>query len=404
MKDNMQDKLQGLQKVDRRELNRRRAAYKAQAEREKQTDAIYVASQWKLTVMRFKRNRLAMVGFVLLIIIYFIALFADFLAPYGKQEYNQFLANMPPKGIHFVDAEGRFSLRPFVYEIKQGYDPVTFAPRYEEDTSARIYLSLFTHGTPYKLFGFIDTDVHLFGIAQTEETKGKIAGVYFFGTDQAGRDLFSRTLIGTQISGTVGLIGVFLSFILGLILGGVSGYVGGVVDVIIQRVIDFTISLPTIPLWLALAAAVPSNWPVTKTYFCITIILSLVGWPSLARTVRSKFISLKNEDYVKAAKVASASTFRIIMKHMVPMFTSHLIASLSLSIPGMILGETSLSYLGLGLRAPAVSWGVLLSDAQKFRNVVLYPWTLIPGIFVIVTVIAFNFVGDGLRDAADPYL
>ena len=246
--------------------------------------------------------------------------------------------------------------------------------------------------------------MHLFGVKEAAGPNGGIYGVYLFGTDQAGRDLFSRTLIGAQISATVGLIGVLLSFFLGLIMGGLSGYLGGTVDVIIQRIIDFVISLPTIPLWMALAAAVPSNWPVTKTYFCITLILSLVGWPSLARTVRSKFMSLKNEDYVKAARVAGASTPRIIAKHMVPMFTSHLIASLSLSIPGMILGETSLSFLGLGLRAPAVSWGVLLADAQKFRNVALYPWTLIPGLFVVVTVMAFNFVGDGLRDAADPYL
>ena len=398
----MQDPIKGLQKVNRREMKRRKAAYKAQSERE--VDSIYVASQWKLTRMRFKRNRLAVVGFVTLCIIYFIALFANFLAPYGKQDYNANITNMAPHGMHWIDEEGSFSFRPFVYEIVKGYDPVTFAPTYEVDTTQMQYISLFVKGTPYKLFGMIDCDVHLFGVKEAAGPNGGIYGVYLFGTDQAGRDLFSRTLIGAQISATVGLIGVLLSFFLGLIMGGLSGYLGGTVDVIIQRIIDFVISLPTIPLWMALAAAVPSNWPVTKTYFCITLILSLVGWPSLARTVRSKFMSLKNEDYVKAARVAGASTPRIIAKHMVPMFTSHLIASLSLSIPGMILGETSLSFLGLGLRAPAVSWGVLLADAQKFRNVALYPWTLIPGLFVVVTVMAFNFVGDGLRDAADPYL
>ncbi len=398
----MQNPLSDYQKVNKRELKRRKAAYRAQAARK--VDTIYVASQFKLTRMRFVRNRLAIVGFVTLCIIYFIAIFAGFLSPYGKQDYNAKISNMKPMGMHFFDSNGHFSIRPFVYEIVAGYDPVTFLPQYTENTESREYLKLFVRGTPYKILGFIDWDVHLFGVENATGPNGGIYGVYLFGTDQAGRDLFSRTLIGAQISSTVGLIGVMLSFVLGLILGGLSGYLGGAVDTVIQRIIDFTISLPTIPLWLALAAAVPSNWPVTKTYFMITLILSLVSWPGLARTVRSKFMSLKNEDFVRAARVAGAGTARIIRKHMIPMFASHLIASLSLSIPGMILGETSLSFLGLGLRAPAVSWGVLLADAQKFRNVSLYPWTLIPGIFIIVTVMAFNFVGDGLRDAADPYL
>ena len=400
-KKELQNDIYGLQKVNRREMNRRKAAYKAQSERE--VDEIYVASQFKLTVMRFKRNKLAVVGFIFLCLIYFIALFAGFLAPYGKQDYNQKITNMSPKGIHIRDEEGNWDW-PFVYEIKQGYDPITFAPMYEVNTEAKEYVKLFVKGTPYNFLGMFEWDTHLFGVENAEGPTGGVFGIYLFGTDQAGRDLSSRTLIGAQISATVGLVGVALSFIFGLTLGGLAGYLGGMVDVVISRIIDFVISIPTIPLWMALAAAVPSNWPVTKTYFCITIILSLVGWPGLARTVRSKFMSLKNEDYVRSARVAGASTFRIIIKHMVPMFLSHLIASLSLSVPGQILGETSLSFLGLGLRAPAVSWGVLLADAQKFRNVAMYPWTLIPGVFVIITVMAFNFVGDGLRDAADPYL
>ncbi len=402
MRREFDEEMKGLQKVSRREMKRRRAAYKTQSERK--VDEIYVASQFKLTVMRFKRNRLAVVGFIFLILIYLMAMFADFIAPYGKNEYNPSLTNMAPKGMHWIDSEGNFSFRPFVYELVPSYDPVTFLPMYEENPEKKEYVSLFVKGTPYKLMGLFDCDVHLFGLHKTTDEDGGVYGIFLFGTDQAGRDLFSRTMCGAQISCTVGLVGVMLSFVLGLLLGGLSGYLGGVTDVVIQRIIDFTISLPTIPLWMALAAAVPSNWPVTRTYFCITLILSLLGWPGLARTVRSKFLSLKNEDFVRAARVSGASNFRIIWKHMVPMFTSHLIASLSLSIPGMILGETSLSFLGLGLRAPAVSWGVLLADGQKFRNVALYPWTLIPGVFVIVTVMAFNFVGDGLRDAADPYL
>lgn len=227
--------------------------------------------------------------------------------------------------------------------------------------------------------------------------------IFLFGTDRLGRDVFSRILYGARISTTIGLVGVFLSMVLGIIIGGISGYYGGKIDNFIQRTIEFLISIPTIPLWMALSAALPRYWSQIKVYFAITVILSLIGWTGLARVVRSKFLSLKDEDFVVAARLAGASEWRIIFKHMLPSLTSHLIASATLAIPGMILGETGLSFLGLGLRPPAISWGVLLQEAQNIRTVALYPWLLIPGLFVIVTVLCFNFVGDGLRDAADPY-
>ena len=381
-----------MQKISRREVKLRRSAASEQKRRE--MDELYVLSQGKLKWRRFCKNKMAIVGLIVLIVIYLLAIFCDFLAPYSGGYIDSKHVNQPPQTLHFIHKKNGFSLKPFVYPMIGSYDPVTWKPTFEMDFEHPQYLNFFVKGEPYRLLGLISTDIHFFGVEN--------GSVYLFGTDSQGRDLFSRTLIGTRISSTVGLVGVLLSFVLGLILGGISGFFGGWIDSTIQRLIDFTISLPTIPLWMALSAAVPANWPVTRVYFAITVILSLLSWPGMARTVRSKLLSLKNEDYVKSAIVAGAGTFRVITKHMLPMFMSHLIASLSLSIPNMILGETSLSFLGIGLRAPAVSWGVLLYDAQKFRNVALYPWMMIPGIFVVLTVMSFNFLGDGLRDALDP--
>jgi peptide/nickel transport system permease protein len=378
-------------KVSRTELKLRQKAF-AQS-RLRSSEEFYTMKQWQLVKARFFRNRLAVVGLVMLIVIYFIAAFCGFLAPYDPVSARADLRYLPPMKVRLVH-DGKFT-GPFVYGLTEGYDPVTYKPMYVEDPEEINPVKWFVKGDSYTVLGFIPGNVHLFGVER--------GSIHLLGTDMLGRDLLSRCLIGAQISCTVGFIGVGISFILGIILGGISGYFGGMIDTVMQRIIDFIISLPTLPLWMALAAAVPATWPVVRVYFTIVIILSLVGWTGLARVVRSKFISLKNEEYVKAARIAGTSSLKIIMRHMVPMFTSHLIASITLSIPGMILGETSLSFLGIGLRPPAVSWGVLLSDAQNIRNVALYPWTLFPCIFIIFTVIGFNFLGDGLRDAADPY-
>jgi peptide/nickel transport system permease protein len=357
-------------------------------------EKFYLASQWQLIWWKFKKHKLAVFGGIILLILYFSAIFCEFLSPYTINTRFENYMNLPPTKIHFIDENGRLQ-RPFIYKINQTLDINTFRYIIKEDKTKKIYVHFFTRGERYKLLGIIQTDLHLFG------TEG--SPVFLFGTDTLGRDLFTRCIYGARISLSIGLVGVFLSFVIGLILGGVSGYYGGNIDNLIQRSIDFLISIPNIPLWMALSAALPRNWPVIKTYFTITIILSLVGWCGLARVVRGKLLSLREEEFALAARLAGASEWRIITRHLLPSFTSHLIVSITLSIPSMILGETALSFLGLGMQPPAISWGVLLQDAQKIESISVYPWRLIPAVFVIVTVFAFNFLGDGLRDAADPY-
>jgi len=358
-------------------------------------EELYVASQWQLMWRKFKKHKLAILGGTILIIFYLIAIFCEFFAPYSKLKRRPKYIYCPPQNVHFFDERGTFHFRPFVYGMKANLDPKTFSRIFVEDKTKKYSIYLFVRGDKYKLWNLFSSDIHLFGV--------KKGTMFLFGTDRLGRDLFSRTLYASRISLSIGLVGVVLSFFLGSVLGAISGYYGGTADMIIQRVIEFLMSIPTIPLWMTLSAALPAEWSSIKVYFGVTIILSLRGWTGLARVVRGKLISSREEDFTMAAKIAGATDGAIITRHLLPSFGSYLIVNLTLHIPSMILGETSLSFLGLGIRPPAVSWGTLLQDAQDIQTVALYPWLLIPGLFVIIIVLAFNFLGDGLRDAADPY-
>lgn len=356
---------------------------------------LFVASQWQLIRWKFFRHKLAVGALVVLVVFYLCVIFAEFVSPYDPRHYDTRYMYAPLQRIHFFDEQGNFHLRPFVYPIESEFDPVNVRRTYKEDRTERLSLYFLVRGDPYRLWGLFESNIHLFGAREE--------GVFLFGTDKLGRDMLSRIIFGGRISLSIGLLGVAFSFILGIIIGGVSGYYGGAADTIIQRIIESIRSLPTLPLWMALSIALPPYWSIIKVYFGIVIILSLVSWTDLARVVRGKFMSVKEEDFVMAAILNGASKPRIIFKHLLPSFYSYIIASLTLSIPWMILGETSLSFIGLGLQAPAISWGVLLKDSQHIRVLAKAPWILIPGIFVVVAILAFNFVGDGLRDAADPY-
>jgi peptide/nickel transport system permease protein len=361
-------------------------------------EKIYVAPQWKLMWWKFRKHRMALVSGVIIAILYLVALFAEAVAPYDPEQFFTQYKLSPPTRIHIRDAEGRFH-RPFIYKMTRKRDPETLRIIYTEDTQTRYPIRFFVRGRPYKLWGLWEMDLHLFGLDAPREEQG----VFLVGADRLGRDLFSRLCYGARISLSIGLVGVLLSLILGIILGGISGYYGGTADTVIQRTIEFIRSIPSIPLWMALSAALPPDWPIIRIYFGITVILSLIGWTGLARVVRGRFLALREEDFIMAARLAGSGEMRIILRHMVPSFLSYIIASLTLSIPGMILAETGLSFIGLGLRAPAISWGVLLQESQNLRSVVLAPWVLSPGLAVVIAVLAFNFLGDGLRDAADPY-
>ena len=354
----------------------------------------YLAGQWRLMWWKVLDHKVAVSAVGVLAVLYAMAVLCEVVAPNAPNARDAKRSFEPPQRPRLIH-DGRLH-RPFIYPRIQHVNAETLKREYTDDTSRPIPLSLWVKGDPYRFWGLLEWDRHL-----ARPTGGD--RVYLLGADRLGRDLFSRILYGSRISLSLGLCAVFLTLILGIIIGGISGYYGGLADTLIQRLIEVLRSFPTIPLWLALSAAMPATWSQLKVYFCMTLILAGIGWTGLARVVRGKILALREEDYAVAAKVAGVREFTIIIKHLIPGFMSHLIVTVTLAIPGMILAETSLSFLRLGLRPPTISWGVLLQDAQNIQAVRIYPWLMFPVLFVIVTVLMFNFLGDGLRDAADPY-
>ncbi len=362
-------------------------------------EQIYIASQWKLIWWRFLRHRIAMASTVVVLAFYLVALFPEFFSIHDPRAEFASRTFIPPQRVHFF--EGFTPQLPYVNGLKGERNPVTLAMEWTTDVEAKHTINYFVRGHEYKLFGLITTDWHLMGL--NVDTSTAPQPFYPLGTDRMGRDMFSRLMYGTRVSMSIGLVGVALNIFLGSMLGGISGLRGGLTDAIIQRIIEFVRAIPTIPLWLALSAAVPRDWSIMRVYFAITIIISLIEWTRLAREVRGRFLAMREEDFVLAARLYGTNEIRIVFRHMLPSFLSHIIAATTLAIPGIIIAETSLSFLGLGLREPAISWGVLLQEAQTLQAVAEASWLLLPGVFVLIAVMALNFMGDGLRDAADPY-
>ncbi len=362
----------------------------------KDEERVSVASNWKLVWWRFRKNRLAVASGVVLLIFYAVVLVPDFFSNQDPEATDAAIAFIPVQWISLFDKSG---FNPSVPDVVGKRNMVTLKMEWAADESVRIPVALFVRGYTYRVLGLFPTNIHLID-AKDPKSRGR---AHFLGTDRLGRDQWSRMMFGTRTSMTVGLVAVALSTILGVLLGGISGYFGGWMDMLIQRSIEILQSLPTIPIWLMMTAALPQDWRPERVFLAITIILSFIGWTTLAREIRGRFLSLREEDFILAAELAGCSHLRIILRHMVPASTSHIIAASTLAIPVMIISETSLSFLGLGIRPPAISWGVLLQEAQNIQTVALAPWLMFPGLVVIVAVLAFNLVGDGLRDAADPY-
>jgi peptide/nickel transport system permease protein len=361
-------------------------------------ERVSVATQWQLVWWRFRKHRLAVVSAVVLIIFYLVVAFADFLAYADPLESEAQRGLIPPQSMHLMGPDG-FGL--YVDALVGTRDPQTFKRVYVADPNQQVAVQFFARGFEYRLFGFIPMDRHLLGI----DADGKTAenSLFLLGTDVQGRDLWSRLMYGTQVSLLIGLTSVSLSLFLGVLLGGLAGYFGGLADTLVMRLVEILRSIPTIPLWMGIAAAMPREWDILRVFFVMTIIFALVQWTELARVVRGRFLSLREEDFVMAAELAGCGRMRIIFRHMVPSFLSHIIAATTLALPQIIIFETSLSFLGLGLRPPAISWGVLLQQASNVQTLAISPWLLLPAVPVIVAILAFNFLGDGLRDAADPY-
>jgi peptide/nickel transport system permease protein len=358
-----------------------------------------VASQWRLIWWKFTRHKVAVVAGAIVLAIYFVGLFAEFLAPSDPNATAARYTYAPPQMLHLFqqDSEGGWRFAPHVYSYKMELDRRSLRRTFSSDPTRPIAVGLFVKGSPYQMWGLIPLERRLIGPLNPGDP------FYLAGADRLGRDMLSRVIYGARVSMSIGLVGVTLSLMIGVVLGGVSGYFGGGIDNFIQRLIEFLRSMPTIPLWMGLAAAIPLTWPPLQVYFLITILISLIGWTSLAREVRGRVMSLRDDDFVVAARLDNVSRFRIITRHLVPAFASHIIAVTTLAVPEMILAETALSFLGIGLQPPVVSWGVLLKEAQNINSVATAPWLLFPGLAVVIAVLSLNFLGDGLRDAADPY-